>query len=354
VENLRYEPHSPSGLEAAEAGTVAAALEANQLLFMPSGTHLKNNRSLFAISWILPLVLVVLPALVQAQFNYTNNNGAITITGYTGSGGAVAIPSTIEVGGIDLPVRSIGNGAFKECFGLTSVVMPDSVTSIEDWAFYICFGLTNVTIGNSVTRIGEYAFVHCGLTSVTIPDSVTSIGFSAFGSCASLSSLTIGSSVTNLGSDAFNGCDSLINVTIPKSVARIEPFAFEHCARLTGVYFQGDAPSGGVQAFYLNDNVTVYYLPGTTNWTSTYGGRPTVLWNPQVQTADASFGVQTNQFGFTIAGSSNLVIVVEASTSLADALWSPVGTNKLVGGSSCFRDPNWTNSPTRIYRLRSP
>ena len=97
-----------------------------------------------------------------------------------------------------------------------------------------------------------------------------------------------------------------------------------------------------------DNNATVYYLPRTTGWTSTFGGRPTVLWNPQAQ----NLGVQANQFGFTITGTSNLVIVVEACTDLANPVWSPLGTNTLTGGSSYFSDPQWTNYPARFYRMR--
>ena len=64
--------------------------------------------------------------------------------------------------------------------------------------------------------------------------------------------------------------------------------------------------------------------------------------------------VGTNGFGFNIAGSSNLVIVVEAFTELADPVWSSLVTNTLTNGSSYFRDPQWTNYPARFYRLRSP
>ena len=81
---------------------------------------------------------------------------------------------------------------------------------------------------------------------------------------------------------------------------------------------------------------------------------PAVLWNPQVQTRDASFGVRTNQFGFNITGTSGLVVVVEACTNLANPVWSPVETNTLTGDSSYFSDPQWTNYPSRFYRLRSP
>ena len=84
-----------------------------------------------------------------------------------------------------------------------------------------------------------------------------------------------------------------------------------------------------------------------------------MLWNPQAQTADGSFGVQNNQFGFNITGSSNLVIVVEASTDMSNPAWIPVGTNTLntfvgTNGTSYFSDPQWTNYPNRFYRFRSP
>ena len=85
-----------------------------------------------------------------------------------------------------------------------------------------------------------------------------------------------------------------------------------------------------------------------------FGGRPAVLWNPQVLASDASFGVRAGQFGFTITGTSGLVIVVEASADLANPIWTPVGTNTLTGGSSSFSDPQSVNHPARFYRIRSP
>ena len=103
-----------------------------------------------------------------------------------------------------------------------------------------------------------------------------------------------------------------------------------------------------------DNNVIVYYLPGTTGWGTTFAGRPTVLWKPLVKTGDASFGVRTNRFGFTITWANNMVIVVEAATNLANPAWIPVVTNILTGGSSYFSDPHWTNYPARFYRLRSP
>ena len=87
------------------------------------------------------------------------------------------------------------------------------VTSIGDNAFYDCYNLTNVTIGNSVTSFGNGAFSDCsGLTSITIPDSVTSIGDYAFSYCYGLTSVTIGNSVTSIGDSAFSGCSALTSI----------------------------------------------------------------------------------------------------------------------------------------------
>jgi hypothetical protein len=336
-------------------------------------------RAAFAARLLPLLLLLTLPAAVQAQFNYTTNNNTITIAQYTGSGGAVTIPSTNN----GLPVTSIGFGAFQYCTSLTSVTIPNSVTSIGNVAFYGCNSLTSVTIPNSVTSIGTQAFSYCSsltsvtignsvtsigegafdsctrLTSVTIPNSVTSIGRIAFSGCTRLTSLTIGNSVTSIGDRAFSYCSSLTSVTIPNSVTSIGESAFDDCWNLTGVYFQGNAPSlGGSSLFYNAYNATVYYLAGTTGWGPTFAGRPTVLWTPQVppqvQTSDAGFGVRTNRFGFTLTGTSGMVIVVEACTDPANSTWFPVQTNTLSGDSFYFSDPQWTNYPARFYRLRSP
>ena len=106
---------------------------------------------------LLPfLLLLLLPARVQAQFNFTTNNGTITITLYTGPGGAVVIPSSTN----GLPVTAIGYAAFYNT-SVTSISIPNSVTSIANEAFNHCFDLASVSIGSGVTNIGSYAFVYC-------------------------------------------------------------------------------------------------------------------------------------------------------------------------------------------------
>src|SRR5437879_2778360 len=111
-------------------------------------------------------LLLAMPVVVNAQFNFTTNNSAITITGYTGPGGAVTIPSMTN----DLPVKSIGNSAFASLGNVTSVTIPNSVTNIGGQAFYYCTGLTSAPIPDSVSAIGTLAFFRCtSLTNITIP-----------------------------------------------------------------------------------------------------------------------------------------------------------------------------------------
>ena len=166
--------------------------------------------------------------------------------------------------------ESIGRYAFRYCSSLTSITIPDSVTSIGIFAFSGCSSLTSITITNSVTSIGEYAFWSCGsLTSITIPDSVTSIGSYAFSYCRSLTSITIPDSVTSIGNYAFSSCTRLTSITIPDSVTSIGSYAFEGCSSLTEVTIPNSVTSIGEHAFYVcNDITSVYYLGDITGWVS--------------------------------------------------------------------------------------
>ena len=162
-------------------------------------------------------------------------------------------------------VTSIGEWAFRGCSGLTSITIPNSVTSIEDYAFFGCSGLTSITIPNSVTSIGAWAFSDCSsLTSITIPNSVTSIGCMAFRGCCRLTSVTLGNSVTSIGEEAFKDCSGLTSVTIPNSVTEIGIDAFADCSSLTEVTIPNSVTSIGWWAFAGCSSLTSVIVPSHT------------------------------------------------------------------------------------------
>ena len=211
--------------------------------------------------------------------------------------GDVVIPESVEREGTTYSVTSIGDDAFYDCSGLTSVTIPNSVTSIGDQAFSSCSGLTSVTIGNSVTTIGIAAFIECsGLTSVTIPNSVTWIGELAFTGCSGLTEMkvdannskydsrencnaiietssntlisgcqttVIPNSVTSIGGQAFYGCSGLTSVTIPNSVTSIGEYAFSGCSGLTSVTIPNSVTSIGKRAFYECSGLTSVTIPNS-------------------------------------------------------------------------------------------
>ena len=182
-------------------------------------------------------------------------DGTLTISGtgamkdYDIYGNRSPVYSNLKVKKIVIEdgVTSIGNSAFSNCRSLTSITIPNSVTSIEDYAFENC-SLTNITIPDSVTSIGNYAFSHCSsLTSITIPDSVTSIGTSAFDSCSSLKTISLSCKSSLKKSDFGEQADlvSYTSHTLKKTAAKDatcsedgnkEYWTCEHC----GKYFLSD------------------------------------------------------------------------------------------------------------------
>jgi hypothetical protein len=106
--------------------------------------------------------------------------------------------------------------------------------------------------------------------------------------------------------------------------------------------------------FEGDDNALIYYRAETSGWGPYYGGRPTAPWKLEVRSSDASFGVRSNQFGFNILWASGMVVAVDASPDLANPVWTSLQTNTLAGDTLYFSDPQWTNYPTRFYRLRWP
>jgi hypothetical protein len=236
----------------------------------------------------------LLPLAARAQLTYTTNNGAITITGYTGSPTNIVIPASTN----GYPITKIATNAFSGS-GLLNVIIPASVTNIGQQVFYFCNHLTNIvvdssnpvysstngvlfnkaqtiliqfpggragsyTVPNGVISIGNYAFSQChSLTNVTIPDSVTNILDYAFYYCG-LWSVTIGNSVTSIGNYAFCDCNSLMSVTIPNSVTSIGGFyAFGYDRSLRNVIIGNHVTNIGSAAFQLCTSLTSVTIPSS-------------------------------------------------------------------------------------------
>ena len=170
------------------------------------------------------------------------------LVGYVGQDTSLVLPKSYNS-----ESYRIWNYAFWWYDDITSVIIPDSVTSIGDHAFEGCSSLTSITIGDGVTSIGCRAFYRCSsLTSITIPDGVTNIGWSAFSGCSRLTSVIIGNSVTSIGDSAFSDCSRLASVTIPNSVTSIGKWTFSGCSSLTYNEYDG--------AYYLGNDDNQYVV----------------------------------------------------------------------------------------------
>ena len=233
---------------------------------------------------------------IYYNLNKTDKTASVVSNYYGVYSGNIIIPETITYNNTTYSVTSIGDRAFDQCSGLTSVTIPNSVTTIGEEVFGNCsrlnsvivdknngtydsrdncnaiiktstnkliVGCKNTTIPNSVTSIGDRAFYGCSeLTSVTIPNSVTSIGESAFYGCSGLTSAIIGNSVKSIGESAFDSCSGLTSVTIGNSVKSIGEGAFRYCSGLTSVTipnsvtFIGEDACSGLTSVTIGNSVT--------------------------------------------------------------------------------------------------
>lgn len=269
--------------------------------------------------------------------SYTGSNGVLFNKSQTV---IIQFPPANPANNYIIPgsVTAVWPSAFYSCTHLTDIAVPGTVTNIANGAFESCIGLTNVTIGEGVTTIGDDAFNNCiALTFVTIPDAVRTVGDGAFYHCVSLTNVIIGSGLTNLGHLATDGYGT-----------------FAGCAALTAVYFRSNAPIANQFVFQGDANSTVYYLPGTTGWSSAFGGRPTTVWMPQIQMSGSNFGFGANGFGFNLVWADGQKVIVDVCSNLNNPAWYPMRTNTVIGSTLYFSDPQSTTLPNRFYRVRSP
>lgn len=242
---------------------------------------------------------------------YTSSDGKVVYPNSTTAFGAKMISNVYENGtGVitfDGEVQMIGYNAFNWCSSLTSIVIPEGVTSIGDYAFDGCSSLISIEIPSNVSSIGKSAFSFCSfLTSIEIPSSVRWIGESAFSYCCSLTSIEIPSSVINIGDYAFGNCfftktsfvnkssltdsenwgatiadqitaDGLVidknvvigysgyptSVNIPEGVTSIGNSVFNSCSSLTSIKIPLSVTSISSWAFCWCSSLTLIELPSS-------------------------------------------------------------------------------------------
>ena len=274
------------------------------------------------------------------DFTFTTSGDTATLTSYTGAGGDVIIPSTFSIRvvdgqtqyieGTDYTVTAIAagtssSGPFSSARStLTSITIPETITSIGEYAFYDCTALTEinynaikandlslenavfynagqggtgitVNIGANVTKlpscifcptiisyahfpnittvnfvessvcetIGASAFWYCkGITAINIPESVTSIGIDAFYNC-SITAITIPKGVTSISKTTFWGCTSLTTITISEGVMSIGSGAFGYCTSLTAITIPSSVTTIDDEAFYYCSSLTSITIPSS-------------------------------------------------------------------------------------------
>ena len=217
-----------------------------------------------------------------------DEDGNATITGYSGSVSALAIPQTID----GHTVVAIGDDAFRgSC--LVNVTIPDTVTEIGGSAFENCDNLTNVRISKNLADIGIMAFGNCdALTEIEIPKSISTVRYNEFYSpvrgpftgsnslqtitfedgmtwipgyilagCSGFTTVRIPDTVTTIGDGAFRDCEKLESITIPDSVTKIGGSAFENCDNLTNVKISKNLADIGIMAFGNCDALAEIEIP---------------------------------------------------------------------------------------------
>ena len=208
---------------------------------------------------ILTLACLLAAGPATAQVNYSWVGSTAFVSTSPDASDDIVIASTYN----GYPVAHIGGFAFSGCTNLTSVTIPNSVTSMGDRVFSGCTSLRSVTLLNSLTGIGPEAFFGCtSLTNVNLGNNVTSIGPRAFAGCTSLTNVTIPNSFTSIGQQAFSG-SSLTSVMVPNSVTSIGPSAFSACTNLTSVTIPNSVISIGQQAFSACTSLTNVTIPNS-------------------------------------------------------------------------------------------
>jgi hypothetical protein len=219
-----------------------------------------NRKIVFTVLALLLAVTAFAQTEADFTVTLTEDGEGVVITKYIGKVAAVRIPATIQ----GMPVREIGDEAFRDNYTITSVVIPEGVTRIGQRVFFnnvLLSKLTTVTLPKTLTAIGDWAFAHTAITAVTLPGSLIEMGQDIFcycsklkmvtlsegiteipwgengmfGECTALTTVTLPSTLTSIGKSAFSDCESLTSIALPASIEKIWTRAFQRCSALTTI-----------------------------------------------------------------------------------------------------------------------
>ena len=174
----------------------------------------------------------------------------------------VIIPQSVAYCGDGYIVTSLADQCFDCCWRLTSVTLPDGITSLGNRCFHGTH-LTSINLPNSITSFGDECFSGCQFTSIDIPVSVTSLGNGCFSYCRDLTSINLPNGITSLGNDFFSFCTSLTSVALPNSITSLGDACFSHCEKLKSIVLPEGITSLGDQCFFYCSSLEKITLPST-------------------------------------------------------------------------------------------
>ena len=220
-----------------------------------------DSCSYYITSLILPDTVT---SVYRLAFFFKSNLQSITFPNNLTSIGEKAFEGCSALTAAELSgtkITAVPDYAFNQCASLTTVSLPEGLTSIGLLAFGECSNLASVNLPSTLTSIGGSAFYRCSaLTEITIPSGVEAIGYRTFESCSSLSKVTLSEGLKSIGQNAFYSCTSLSEITIPSTVTSIEQDAFGSCSALQRLTVLAEVPP----AIVALPNIPYIFVPETS------------------------------------------------------------------------------------------
>lgn len=165
--------------------------------------------------------------------------------------GDITLPTTAEYDGVTYTVTQIGQRAFLDYTGITSVTLPKTLSQIENEAFAGCISLQAISTPQPLSIIGEYAFDGCSqLKAFSLEASISELGKGAFRGCASLEELVFTPTITEIPDELCRGCSNLKEISLPSTIIRIGASAFEECTMAKAIKIDRSLQNIGARAFF--------------------------------------------------------------------------------------------------------